>query len=195
MASRADYAGENKERYKIVSGGSHQVSGEIMYGWITGEGDGTTCYEGGREVKVAKGGSLEILGENLQVNTRSDNPINPAKLIRAEKGDIVIQSTNGKIILLGTQVEIRATGTKSDKTGSIYMNANVSVQVDAPDVKISSTKCAIAAAYSLNLVGKNYVDTISSFTSVTSNSEFSIANTSIFSQIAKLQKQISNIIN
>ena len=76
--ANSDYAGENKERYKVLSGGSHEAHGEIMYGIVTGEGDGTVHYEDGREVTVAKGGSLEILGQNLKVGSKSENPINPA---------------------------------------------------------------------------------------------------------------------
>lgn len=186
--ANSDYAGENKERYKVLSGGSHEAHGEIMYGIVTGEGDGTVHYEDGREVTVAKGGSLEILGQNLKVGSKSENPINPAKLIRAEKGDIIIEAKNGKIILMGTQVEIRASGNKKDKTGSIYMNANVSVQVNSPDTRISGTKCTIAAAHTLNVVGKNYIDMVSSFSSASTSTD--LLSTNIFQQVSSIHKKL-----
>lgn len=162
---------KNRERFQVVSGQVNPPHGEIMYGVITGQGDGTLMYRDGREVTVAKQRSLEFLGENINVSgvstfssTASENGINPAKWIRADKGDIVLEAPNGKIILAAEQIEITANGNQIlDKTGNIHIKANSSVNIGAPSIQIKGSKTSISGSHTLTLIGQNYLNTIGGF--------------------------------
>ncbi|WJZ48262.1 hypothetical protein [Synechococcus phage DSL-LC02] len=168
----------SKERFSVISGQKLAPHGEVMHGVITGEGDGTIIYKNGREVTVAKERSLEYVGQNINLSgittiskEASENGFNPAKYICAEKGDIMLESKQGKIILCGTQVEIYSTGSKLDKTGGVFIRGNTTVQLKAPDIQIKGTKTAITGTHSISVIGKNYLDTISGFHAATTASD------------------------
>lgn len=167
-----------KERFSVISGQELAPHGEVMHGVITGEGDGTIIYKGGREVKIAKERSLEYVGANINSNSvntgsrsASQNPFNPAKYICAEKGDIMFEAKQGKIILSANQIEITATGSKLDKSGGVFINANTTVQIKSPDIQIKGSKTVLTGTHSISIIGKNYLDTVSGFHAATTTSD------------------------
>lgn len=159
------------ERASVVSGQKIKPHGEVMYGYLTGEGDGTLMYRGGREVTVAKQRSIEFCGENINLSgvstfssTASENGINPAKWIRADKGDIVLEAPSGKIILAAEQIEITANGNQViDKTGNVLIKANSSFKVNAPSIQIKGSKTAISGSHTVSVIGQNFIDTMAGF--------------------------------
>jgi len=171
MPPKPQHYYKNKERFQVVSGTRLAPHGEIMYGVITGEGDGTLMYKGGREVTVAKQRSIEFLGENINLagvstfsSTASQNGINPAKWIRADKGDIVLEAPSGKIILAAEQIEITANGNQVlDKTGNVFIKANSSVNISAPSIQVKGSKTAISGSHTISLIGQNYLNTMAGF--------------------------------
>jgi hypothetical protein len=85
-------------------------------------------------------------------------------LIRAEKGDIILEAPQGKIILSASQIQITATGDQViDKTGNVFINANSSVKINAPSIQVKGSKTAISGSHSVTIIGQNYLDTIAGF--------------------------------
>lgn len=186
-----EYFNLSRETFSMHGGGEERPHGKIMWGVETKNADGFKFYESGRSVLKTGGTSLEVVGTNLQSNSNSENPFNPAKIIKASKGDILLQAQSGSIILDAEQVVIKASGNKRDKTGSIFLGANVSVQVKAPDVQIKGTKTAITGTHSISLIGKNYMDTVSGF--INSSCATDLYSGSLFTQIVTMQKTLSNV--
>lgn len=189
--SKQKFYNLSRETFTMHGGGEDKPHGKIMWGVLTQEGDGEKFYSGGRHILKTGGTSLEVVGANLKVNTNSENPFNPAKVIKASKGDILLQAQSGSIILDAQQVVIKASGSKKDKTGSIFLGANVSVQVKAPDIQIKGTKTAITGTHSISLIGKNYMDTVSGF--INSSCATDLFSGSLFTQIVTMQKTLSNV--
>ena len=187
----AKYFNLSRETFSMHGGGEEKPHGNIMWGVETKLGDGTKFYENGRHVLKTGETSLEVVGRNLKVNTNSENPFNPAKIIKAKRGDILLQAQSGSIILDAEQIVIKASGSKKDKTGSIFLGANVSVQVNAPDIQIKGTKTAVTGTHSISLIGKNYMDTVSGF--INSSCATDLFSGSLFTQIVTMQKTLSNV--
>lgn len=186
-----EYFNLSRETFTMHGGGEDKPHGKIMWGVLTQEGDGTKFYSKGRHILKTGGTSLEVVGSNLKINTNSENPFNPAKIIKASKGDILLQAQSGSIILDAEQVVIKASGNKKDKTGNIFLGANVSVQVKAPDIQIKGTKTAITGTHSISLIGKNYMDTVSGF--INSSCATDLYSGSLFTQLVNMQKTLSNV--
>jgi len=187
---------KNRERFQILSGITTAPHGEAMYGYLTGENDGTIMYKGGREVTVAQERSLEILGTKLSTSsTGNETGTNPAKLIKAENGDIILEAPLGKIILTAAQIEITATGNKViDKTGGVFIKGNSSVSISAPAVKVKTSKFAVNASHTITLIGKNYIDTIAGFHNATTIGDGTNLCGGIFTKATTLKNTITSII-
>ena len=187
----SEYFNLSRETFSMHGGGEEKPHGKIMWGVETKLANGVKFYENGTSVFKTTGTSLEVVGANLKVNTNSENPFNPAKIIKAKRGDILLQAQSGSIILDAEQIVIKASGSKKDKTGNIFLGANVSVQVKAPDIQIKGTKTAITGTHSISLVGKNYMDTVSGF--INSSCATDLFSGSLFTQIVTMQKTLSDV--
>ncbi len=191
MAKDRQYYNLSRETFTMHGGGQDKPHGKIMWGVLTQEGDGEKFYSGGRHVLKTGSTSLEVVGTNLKLNNNSENPFNPAKIIKASKGDILLQAQSGSIILDAEQVVIKASGNKKDNTGSIFLGANVSVQVDAPDIRIKGSKVAVTGTHSVSLIGKNYMNTVSGF--INSSCSSDLFSGSLFTKVLTIQKTLSDV--
>ena len=95
---------------------------------VTNSGNGDGWYFNGKSEDhqlSATGRSVECLGDNLQKSkTEGSDPIQPAKLISAKHGDIVLDAMDGDIILKGDNIIIEANGIRNNNDGDIRFNAN-----------------------------------------------------------------------
>lgn len=86
--------------------------------------------------------SVEVVGRKLDPNGKE-----PAKMIRAENGDIVLDACHGNIILRGANVHIEG---NSALGGQVTINSSKITQIDSPifNAKTDYTTLAATGAFS-----------------------------------------------
>lgn len=154
-----DFDIDDKRHYRVEAG-QNSPYGKVSYRVLTNLGSGHGWYQAGKvedHQMVATGRSVEALGENInKPKTSNSDPINPAKLIQAKHGDIVLHAMDGDIVLIGDNILMYADGLRNDSDGDIQMYANKAVSVQAADVKIKGTNVRINGIKDLSLIGKVY---------------------------------------
>jgi hypothetical protein len=119
---------------------------KCSYSVITDEATGFTYYQDGDKSDIALKNSTEVCGLNSQEGE-------PAKVIQAKNGDIVLEAPNGQITLKAKSIRIM--GEAGD--GEVTIQAGKIVEMDAPASRVRGTNIDIAATSSTSLLG-NYVE-------------------------------------
>jgi len=184
-AGRGDYDIDDKRHYRVEAG-QNSPYGKVSYRVLTNLGSGAGWYQAGKvedHQMVATGRSVEALGENINKSkTNAQDPVNPAKLISAKHGDIVLEAIDGDIILIGDNILMYANGIRNDGDGDIQMYANKGINVQASDIKIKGTNVRIFGVKDLSLIGKVYGEFTGGVINMVSGADFGAA-----SLISKLQ--------
>ena len=174
-SNKADFDQDIRRHYR-QQGGQKSPYGQVAYRVITNSGNGHGWYYNGKSEDhqlSATGRSVECLGDNLQKSKTADSdPIQPAKLISAKHGDIVLDAMDGDIILKGDNIIIEANGIRNDNDGDIMLKANKAIAIDASDVKIDASNVRIVAIKDFSIVAKCYGDIVAGFLNVTQASDF-----------------------
>lgn len=106
----------------VVKSGVKDVAGKFIdYSVITDLGQGFQYTQEGNKLDACKKTSYEICGEETSENE-------PAKVIKAKSGNIVIEALGGDIILKARNIRIVAV----DGSGEITINSNKQVSIQAP---------------------------------------------------------------
>ena len=184
-SGRGDYDIDDKRHYRVEAG-QNSPYGKVSYRVLTNLGSGHGWYQVGKSEDhqfVATGRSVESLGENINKSkTNAQDPVNPAKLISAKHGDIVLEAIDGDIILIGDNILMYANGIRNDGDGDIQMYANKGINVQASDIKIKGTNVRIFGVKDLSLIGKVYGEFTGGVVNMVSGADFGAA-----SLISKLQ--------
>jgi hypothetical protein len=136
--------GQGKEYYEkhpgyVIKAGSIDPAGiPIDISIITDLGQGFTYSQNGNKFESCNQTSYESVGWTAQDKQ-------PAKVIRAEKGDIVFEAITGDIILRANNIRIIA----KDGSGEVTISSNKNITISAPIVNTDSTN--------VNISGKNNV--------------------------------------
>ena len=118
----------------------------IAYSLITDSAQGHQWTEDGRYFEKTNKTSYEICGIDCDEKE-------PAKIILAENGDIIINAEAGDIILKGRNIRVVA----MDGVGEVTINSAKQIAMTAPVVNAKSTTENSMASLS-HSVGANYVD-------------------------------------
>ena len=151
---KPNFGSKGSEFYKIDSGvkSNDKDLGRTYYRLTCGNGDGYGFYENGNFIMEASNVSIEKCGgENPKAHNDVDT-FSPAKIILAEKGDIVFTALGGDIIMQGNNIIMYANGSEEGE-GSVVINANNYLNAEAKEVHILATSNARLAAYNAVVVG------------------------------------------
>lgn len=175
-----------KSTYRVDGGNTIPVHGKVNHSLICQNGDGEIYAESGRNVKTVSEASIEVVGTELSSNADSNQPFIPAKWIRAEKGDILIEAPNGTLYLAARNIVVQASGpeTENSSNGNIDIIASNDVNIDCKDtIKMDSTNIYMNASLAMDICGKSFLSITGGMTiggsSVDSKSILSISGTII----------------
>lgn len=112
---------EKKPGFSVKSGVNGVDGKPLDYSLITDEGQGFQYTKEGNKLDACNKTSYEICGEQC-------NDGEPAKVIKAKSGNIVIEALGGDIILKARNIRIVAV----DGSGEITINSNKQVSIQAP---------------------------------------------------------------
>jgi len=175
-----------KSTYRVDGGNTIPVHGKVNHSMICQNGDGEIYAESGRNVKTVSEASIEVVGTELSSNADSNQPHIPAKWIRAEKGDILIEAPNGTLYLSARNIVVAASGpeTENSSNGNIDIIASNDVNIDCKDtIKMDSTNIYMNASLAMDICGKSFLSITGGMTiggsGVDSKSILSISGTII----------------
>ena len=120
----------------------------------TGIGGEQTGKGTGRAILSTPGLYEENLGDGLAFRESPINYCLPAKQINCRKGDIILEATNGDIILRGQNIRFNAVGGKQD--GALTIKAKRSIDVDTAALRVQSENATVfVKSGDLNVFVKN----------------------------------------
>ena len=147
MAEQPKEYYEKKPGYTIKSGTSDGAGRTMDYSMMTDTNQGFEYTKDGMKFDLCNKTSYELCGEDVQDGE-------PAKIIRAFNGNIIIEALDGDVIIKGKNIRFVA----SDAKGEITMNANAQIAQTSPKVAIKATNID-GVATSTHAVAGNFVDT------------------------------------
>lgn len=183
-----DFDKRNNFRFE---GGQDTPYGRLNFRILTQKGGGLGFYdngESGEDIQVGiTGKSIEVVGSKIKKSdTATQDPIVPAKWIKAKNGDIVLDAENGNIILKGDNILIEANGIRNDQNGDVLIKANKGIRIDAPDIRVDGTQIRILAKKDFTITGKAYGEMIAGVLNITSAADF--GGSSLLEKIASIAK-------
>ncbi|MFM7857253.1 MAG: hypothetical protein ACKO96_36370, partial [Flammeovirgaceae bacterium] len=95
-----------------------------------------------------------------------------------------IEALDGDIILRGDNIIIDANGTRDNNDGDILIQANKSMKITAPDLRVEATQLKLLATKDFTLLGKAYGEVVGGVLNLVQASDFGTSS---------LIKKISNI--
>lgn len=176
-AGKGDFDIDTRRNFRF-EGGQNSPYGKVSYRVLTNLGSGHGWYYNGKtedHQMVATGRSVEALGENtVKSKAGESDPVNPAKLISAKHGDIVLEAMDGDIILIGDNILMYANGIRDDKNddGDIQMYANKGINMQGADIKITGTNLRLVGIKDTTLIGKVYGEFAGGVVNAVASSDF-----------------------
>lgn len=120
-------------------------NGKIDYSCTTKKGQGFIYYENGDLDIVADKTSKEVVGRKIT------NEQEPAKIIRAENGGIILSAPYGTVTIVAAN--IRFVALDGTGGGEITFQASKIIHQDAPTITAQGTNVTIAAAQNASVTG------------------------------------------
>lgn len=118
---------------------------DVYFGLSTDEHDGIRFFSDGRVVFNCSNIFTEVVGRKVEPHSGI-----PAKIIRAENGDIVLEALNGDIVLRGANIRTEAVDALD---GEITLNASRIVQLSAPTINGQGDNITLAASNVISTAG------------------------------------------
>jgi len=149
-----------KSTYRVDGGNTIPVHGKVNHSLICQNGDGEIYAESGRNVKTVSEASIEVVGTELSPNADAGQPHIPAKWIRAEKGDVLIEAPNGTLYLSARNIVVAASGpeTENSSNGNIDIIASNDINLDSKDtIKMDATNVYMNASLAMDICGKSFL--------------------------------------
>jgi hypothetical protein len=175
------------DHFREESGTQSPHNGKVDYALTTKKGQGYIIYENGDHDFVADKTSKEVVGRNIT------NEQEPAKIIRAENGGIILEAPNGTITIKAAN--IRFVSVDGASGGEITLQASKVIHHDAPTQTLQGTNVTIAAAQNAAVSGSTVDVTGGAQATVSSgtDSDSSSILGQILSAIQKFKKFFSSI--
>ena len=182
----------------VTQSGQSSIHGETLYEVQTQEAQSFAFHastgqgaseEGpgtGKAVLYTPGMSIEVLGEGLKTRDPGDMSQLPAKIIRCQKGDIILEASDGNILLRGRNVLIDANGGGQD--GQFVTKATRVAELDAPDIRLQGEKIAIRSTKDMNIVSNGFMELKYGFALAAANADI---NYGVMSKVLKKATTIS----
>lgn len=120
-------------------------NGKIDYSCTTKKGQGFIYYENGDFDIVADKTSKEVVGKKIT------NQQEPAKIIRAENGGIILSAPYGTVTIVAAN--IRFVAVDGTGGGEITFQASKIIHQDAPTITAQGTNVTIAASNNASVTG------------------------------------------
>ena len=139
-----NYFRQHYNGVETVCGGPTVGHGIGEYCLTTDTNQGIQIYKQGN-MKIGANKSIEIRSHTKAKNT--DTSIT----IASECGNLVIEATNGDVVLKGKNVQIEAT----DKDGIVFIKSAKTIRTEAPRVDIQGTTVNVLADLDLLCCGAN----------------------------------------
>lgn len=143
-------------------------------------------YTDGSKREVIEKGSVEICGVGFDPKQKE----NIAKSITADKGDIVLDASNGNIKLIAKNIYIESIG--ADNSGVFMVNANGAIRIHTGDaMTLSGDKgVCIRGTGGVNIVSDHFIKMVGT---IKEGSPFNPCNlTTLQGAIGELLNQIQN---
>ena len=171
-----DYDLDIKNHYRIEAG-QNSPYGDISYRLLTNAGNCIEFHEYGavREnlQTAVSGRSVETLGKLIERNRdAAQDEMVPAKFIKCYNGDYVLDCDNGDIILKADNIKLVAKGTLDTNDGDIHMQANKSVFMDGPDIRIVGSNLRLTARKDFTISAKVSGGIVAGLLSMASSDDF-----------------------
>lgn len=139
---------EKRPGFEIKSGVPDGAGRTIDYSIITDNAQGVQYSTDGTKFDLTNGTSYEACGENCQPNE-------PAKIIRARNGNIIIEAMAGDIILRARNIRIEAI----DATGEVTVTSAKQIALTSPIQSFKSTNSNAVATNNHTVAGNVVEDT------------------------------------
>ena len=139
---------DKKPGFVIKSGIKDAAKNTVDFSIITDNGQGFEYRVDGVKLDHCNAQSYEECGRDVKTGT-------PAKIIRAKRGDIVIEALDGDIILRGNNIRIQA----KDGNGEVTINSVKQIALNSPLVNTKTGNLNAMASNSAS-IGAQTVDVV-----------------------------------
>ena len=178
MASKndRDFDLDVKNHYRVEAG-QDSPYGAISYRVLTNGGSGFAFCEDGTNREnlqmAVSGRSVECLGQSIErERDAAQDACVPAKFIKCVNGDYVLDCDNGDIILKADNIKLVAKGTSDTNDGDIHMQANKTVFMDAPDIRIVGSNLRLTARKDFTISAKVTGGIVAGILTMASSADF-----------------------
>lgn len=139
---------EKRPGFEIKSGVPDGAGRTIDYSVITDKTQGFQYSTDGTKFDLTNKTSYELCGEDCQ-------PKEPAKIIRAKNGDIIIEAMSGEIVLRGKNIRIEAI----DGKGEVTVTSTSQIALNSPIQSFKSTNSNSVSTNNHTVAGNVVEDT------------------------------------
>jgi hypothetical protein len=134
---------DKKPGFVIKSGIKDAQGTKVDFSIITDYGQGFEYRVDGVKLDHCNAQSYEECGRDVKTGT-------PAKIIRAKRGDIVIEALDGDIILRANNIRIQA----KDGNGEVTINSTKQIALNSPIVNAKSSNLNLVASNSASIAAQ-----------------------------------------
>ena len=134
---------DKKPGFVIKSGIKDAAKNTVDFSIITDNGQGFEYRVDGVKLDHCNAQSYEECGRDVKTGT-------PAKIIRAKRGDIVIEALDGDIILRGNNIRIQA----KDGNGEVTINSVKQIALNSPIVNTKASNLNMVASNSASIAAQ-----------------------------------------
>ena len=171
-----DFDLDVKNHYRVEAG-QDSPYGSVSYRVITNGGSGFGFHEDGVNREnlqcAVTGRSTEVLGTDIErKRDAAQDPVIPAKFIKCVNGDFIIDCDNGDILLKADNIKLLAKGTSDTNDGDIHMQANKTVFMDAPDIRIVGSNLRLTARKDFTISAKVTGGIVAGLLNMSSSADF-----------------------
>ena len=175
---------DSKRRYEITTG-KVAIHGDANYELTTQDsgqsfgfyqntgqnapavekGDGQAGSGGlgtGKHILSTPGMSQETVGFGLKLKPQGDKVCIPAKWIRAENGDIMLDAHNGDVHIRARNIHLYANG-GGNEDGELILHGNRLTQLKGPDVRVNCEKLTMKANQECDIITDGFLKTEAAF--------------------------------
>lgn len=180
MADQGKEYYEKKPGFVVKSGTPQDLTGKTTdYAVFTDHGQGFVWTTDGEHQQIANKTSYDISGIDGKDNV-------PAKVIRAKKGDIVIEAMDGDIIIRGKNVRIIGL----DGAGEVTVTSGKQFSVNSPVQSLKGSNFNTVMSNSVS-IGAQAIDTNGNILNA-ANSGAEEKQSSVLSQVLGVVKKFTS---
>lgn len=134
---------EKKPGFTVKSGVPDSANKKIDYSVITDNAQGFKYTEEGNKFDLCNKTSYELCGESVSKGE-------PAKIIRASNGDVIIEAISGDLILKGMNIRVVA----KDGVGEVTINSAKQIALSAPITSVKGTNTNVLGTNNVSIGGQ-----------------------------------------